>query len=256
MEDYKELLIKKIENFIEIKTQEKYGELLIPAIKAIKTYNFNQYELRLISVLMINVLDYKYDELSLYAEKDIDEFARIFKESLYELYDDNETAIFIINAIMVTIERVNDTINDSVYSNTDKIYEELKNASEGSDNSKFIEANDALVTELHKSFIVNMIASKVAFMVELFSNDLDPFSYSNKLYSRDELVYILTDFLPTILETEVDLSIVIRTETDIRNSLKEYIATTIDKNKHIKNTLDRLTPNRKFESPKSGSLLN
>lgn len=164
--------------------------------------------------------------------------------------------MFIINAIMITMENVNDVINDSVYSNTDKIYEELKNASEDSDNSKFIEANNALVTGLHKSFIVNMIASKIAFMVELFNNGLDPFSYSNKLFSRDELVYIITDFLPTILETEIDLSIVIKAETDIRNSLKEYMAATIDKNKHIKNTLDRLTSNKKFESPKSGSLLN
>lgn len=256
MRDYKELLIKKIENFLELKTQEKYGKLLIAVIKVIRTYDFNQYELRLISVLMINILDYKYDELSAYAEKDIDEFARIFKESLYELYDDNETAMFIINAIMITMENVNDVINDSVYSNTDKIYEEIKNANEDSDNSKFIEANNALVTGLHKSFIVNIIASKIAFMVELFNNNLDPFSYSNKLFSRDELVYIITDFLPTILETEVDLSIVIKAETDIRNSLKEYMAATIDKNKHIKNTLDRLTSNKKFKPSETEGLLN
>lgn len=256
MRDYKELLIKKIETFLEVKTRAEYDELLIAALKVIRTNNFNQYELRLISILMINIVDYKCDELSVYAEKDIDEFARIFKESLYELYADNGTAAFIINAIMVKMESVNDAINDSVYSNTDKIYEEIKNASEDSDNSKFVEASDALVTGLHKSFIVNMIASKVAFMIELFSNNLDPFTYSNKLYSKDELVYIITDFLPTILETEVDLSIVIKSEMDIRNSLKEYMSATIDKNEHIKRTLDKLSPYRKIESPESGSLLN
>ena len=256
MRDYKEFLIEKTESFIKTETQEKYGKLLIAALKAIKDNNFNQYELRLILVLMINILENKYNELSVYVEKDIDEFTKIFKESLYEIYNDNETAIFIIHTIMANIEHLNTEISDSVYSNTDKIYEELKNPGEGSDNSKFIDISDALVTGLHKSFITNVIASKLTFMVELFNNGLDPFSYPDRLYSMDELVYIMTDFLPTMLETDVDLDIAIRTETDIRNSLKEYMAATIDKNKHIKHTLDRLSSNRKFESPKSGSLLN
>ena len=88
----------------------------------------------------------------------------------------------------------------------------------------------------YNTYLCNIIMSKIVIMCNIYKHDLDISDYNN-LYTRDELIYILTDLIPILLgDIEYDESIFSTGEDNIKNFLRSRI--TMAKGFGTNNTLN------------------
>lgn len=249
MRDYKKSVLEQIEDTmasaIANQKEEAYNILAMLA-KAVEADKFNQHELRLISLFgMATIL--KNSELS--ECEDLDKFSEMFRKTTYEIFKDGDSTVeFLINTILDLTHDITEKYNKEVMTDIVLINNNTFDNNSDTDILDYITSyNTKLAGKFHALFLTNIIMANITLMVNLDDNYVDMFDYSDVLYSKEELMYIITDVLNDIATLQSSQAILNSKESIIKSILKIYMAAT--NNRDTK-------PNRKFESRVSKSKIS
>lgn len=212
LKDYKGYLLRLIDRFTEITDDDIHKKLMDPISAAIKNDKFSQYELRIISIFMIEIIETNINALNDNIN-DIDEFVKVFKESLYKVYNRNNFGIRVIRKISIKFKNFKDDLDITIDSELPKISK--------SSSDILLTYIDHKIKAIRNKCIIDAIMTKVTFMHDLYDSGLDMFKYSDNLYSKDELICIESDIM-TILSS-IECGEDIFGENSIKNILKECI---------------------------------
>ena len=248
MRDYKKSVLEQIEDTmasaIANQKEEAYNILAMLA-KAVEVDKFNQHELRMISVFA-PVAMFKNSELS--ECEDLDKFSEMFRKIIYKVFEEDSSVEFLINAILDLTHDITEKYNKEVMTDIVLINNNKFDNNSDTDILDYITSyNTKLVGKFHTLFLTNIIMANITLMVNLDDNYIEMFDYSDVLYSREELLYIVTDVLNDIANLQSSQAILNSKESIIKSILKIYMAAT--NNRDIK-------PNRKFESRVSKSKIS
>lgn len=258
MRDYKKSVLEQIEDTmasaIANQKEEAYNILAMLA-KAVEVDKFNQHELRLISVFgMVAML--KNSELS--ECEDLDKFSEMFRKTIYEVFEEYSSVEFLINAILDLTLDITEKYNKEVMTDIVLINNNKFDNNSDTDILDYITSyNTKLVGKFHTLFLTNIIMANITLMANLDDNYLDMFDYSDVLYSREELLYIVTDVLNDIANLQSSQAILNSKESIIKSILKTYMATTNNQDTKPNRTFESLVSKSKIKSvSNSGKLLN
>lgn len=120
LKDYKGYVLRLIDRFTEITDDDIHKKLMDPISTAIKNDKFSQYELRIISIFMIEIVETNINTLNDNIN-DIDEFVKVFKESLYKVYNRNNFGIRVIRKISIKFKNFKDDLDITIDSELPKI---------------------------------------------------------------------------------------------------------------------------------------
>lgn len=258
MRDYKKSVLEQIEDTmasaIANQKEEAYNILAMLA-KAVEVDKFNQHELRLISVFgMVAML--KNSELS--ECEDLDKFSEMFRKTIYEEFEEDSSVEFLINAILDLTHDITEKYNKEVMTDIVLINNNKFDNNSDTDILDYITSyNTKLTGKFHTLFLTNIIMANITLMANLDDNYLDMFDYSDVLYSREELLYIVTDVLNDIANLQSSQAILNSKESIIKSILKTYMATTNNQDTKPNRTFESLVSKSKIKSDSnSGKLLN
>lgn len=259
MRDYKKSVLEQIEDTmasaIANQKEEAYNILAMLA-KAVEADKFNQHELRLISVFgMVAML--KNSELS--ECEDLDKFSEMFRKTIYEVFEEDSSVEFLINAILDLTHDITEKYNKEVM--TDIVLINNNTFDDNSSDTDILDYitsyNTKLTGKFHTLFLINIIMANITLMVNLDDNYVEMFDYSDVLYSREELLYIVTDVLNDIANLQSYPSILNSNESIIKSILKIYMAATDSQDKKPNRIFESLVSKSKIKSDSnSGKLLN
>lgn len=257
MKDYKKCVLEQIEdpmNLDGIKEKDGLHTMLNMLAKAVEGDKFNQHELRMISVFgMVTML--KNSELS--ECKDLDKFSKMFRKAIYEIFEDDSSVEFLINIILDLTHDITEKYNNDVRVDIASINNKFGNNLDMVNLDYITLCNTKLVGKFYTLFLINIIMGNITIMINLDNNDLDMFDYSDVLYSKEELVYIITDILSDITNIQSFQSILNSNECVIKSILKTCMATTNNRDVKSNRTFETLVSKSKIRSDSdSGKLLN
>lgn len=249
MRDYKKDVLEQIEDAmasaITTNQKEEIHNMLNMLAKSVKADKFNQHELRMISVFA-PVAMFKNSELS--ECEDLDKFSEMFRKIIYEVFEEDSSVEFLINTILDLTHDIMSKYNAEVMTDIALITNNTFDNNSDTDILDYITSyNTKLTGKFHTLFLTNIIMANITLMVNLDDNYIEMFDYSDVLYSREELLYIVTDVLNDIANLQSSQAILNSKESIIKSILKIYMAAT--NNRDIK-------PNRKFESRVSKSKIS
>ena len=224
---YKEYVLKIITGIIKMsKGKYSYRGLILEAlIKAIKSNMFTQHELRLVVAFGLGNMLNDLDIMLAVHNEDLNTFIETFKSTMYELYENTDSCnlyiIHLISSVIPTIESKSDSLSRQYM---DEIGEALDY--DECDVEHLFDIKNRISLSSYTNHICNIIMGEISIMCAIYKHDLDISEYNN-LYTKDELIYILTDLIPILLgDIEYDESIFNTGEDNIKNFLRNKIALT------------------------------
>lgn len=260
MRDYKKDVLEQIEramtSAITTNQKEEIHNMLNMLAKAVEADKFNQHELRMIS-LFGSATMLKNSELS--ECEDLDKFSEMFRKATYKVFNEDDSSVeFLINTILDLTHEIMSKLNAEVMADIVSINNNTFDNNSDTDILDYITSyNTKLTGKFHTLFLINIIMANITLMVNLDDNYVEMFDYSDVLYSREELMYIITDVLSDITNLQSYPSILNSKESIIKSILKIYMAATDSRDKKPNRIFESLVSKSKIKSDSnSGKLLN
>lgn len=225
---YKEYVLKIINGIIKMsKGKYSYRRLILEAlIKAVKSNMFTQHELRLVVAFGLGDMLNSLDIMLAVHNEDLDTFIKTFKSTMYELYENTDSCnlyiIHLISSVIPTIESKADSSSKQYMGEIEEIL-----GCDECDNTEYLfDIKNKVILSSYIAHICNIIMSKISVMCAIYKYGLDINEYHD-VYTKDELIYILTDLIPILLgDIEYDKSILNIGENNIKNFLRSKITLT------------------------------